>query len=286
MNRSDIAFDADGVTLRGWLYMPQGAGPHPGILLSHGFSALKEMTLDHYAEVFCAAGFACVVYDHRNLGSSDGTPRGEIDPWRQVLDMRHGVSFVRTCKGVDPERIGLWGTSYSGGHALVVAALDRRVKCVVSQVMTIDGGVAARRRMPGPALEQFRTRVYADMERRARGEPPERTRVAEPGSDSYRFLVEAFPQAGYPNDITLMSRDLAMGYKPGMYIPQIAPTPLLMILAGADEQTPADLQIAAYDTAGEPKKLVVLEGSRHYEPYIERFEVSSGAAREWFVKHL
>ncbi len=286
MKRTDISFNADGTTLRGWFYAPEGPGLHPAVVMSHGFSALKEMTLDRYAEVFCKAGFACLVYDHRNLGASDGTPRGEIDPWRQILDTRHAISFVRSFDNVDPGRIGLWGTSYSGGHALVVAALDRRVRCVVSQVMTIDGGEAARRRMPGTALAEFRGRVNADMAQRVRGAAPARTRVADPGSDSYRFLVEAFPEAGYPNDITLLSRELAMGYQPGRYIAQIAPTPLLMILAGSDELTPVDLQLAAFEQAGEPRKLIVLEGCRHYEPYIERFGESSRAARDWFTEHL
>lgn len=287
-HREDIEFSADGTTLRGWLYRPAGAarGLRPAILLSHGFSALKEQSLDRYADVFCAAGFICLVYDHRNLGASDGEPRGEIDPWRQILDMRHALSALRNVQGVDRERIGLWGTSYSGGHALVVSAIDRRVKCVVSQVMTIDGGEAGRRRMPGPALEAFRARAYADLEQRAQGLPPVRVPVAEPGSGSMKYLVDAFPGAGHPNSITLLSRELAMGYRPGLWVEQIAPTPLLMIVAGNDELTPVDLQLAAFERAGQPKKLVVVEGASHYEPYIERFAESSGAALEWFAAHL
>jgi fermentation-respiration switch protein FrsA (DUF1100 family) len=193
---------------------------------------------------------------------------------------------LRNTQGVDRERIGLWGTSYSGGHALVVSALDKRVKCVVSQVMTIDGGEAGRRRMPGPALEAFRARVYADMERRAQGLPPEHVAVAEAGSASMKYLVESFPGVQHPNSITLLSRELAMGYRPGQWIEQIAPTPLLMIVAGADELTPVDLQLAAYERAGQPKKLVVVEGATHYAPYIERFNESSAAALDWFRQHL
>ena len=78
--RSDIEFSAAGVTLRGWLYLPdQGKGPWPLVVMAHGFSAVKEMGLDDYAEVFCAAGLAALVYDNRNLGASDGLPRQEID---------------------------------------------------------------------------------------------------------------------------------------------------------------------------------------------------------------
>ena len=76
--RVDIAFNAGGVTLRGWLYKPdRGPRPFPLVVMAHGFSALKEMGLDAYAEVFSAAGLAALVYDNRNLGASDGEPRFE-----------------------------------------------------------------------------------------------------------------------------------------------------------------------------------------------------------------
>jgi predicted acyl esterase len=74
--RRDIAFNTtDGTTLRGWHYLPDGAGRHPTIVMAHGFSAVKEMYLDKYAEAFARAGFASVVYDNRNFGASDGEPR-------------------------------------------------------------------------------------------------------------------------------------------------------------------------------------------------------------------
>lgn len=284
--RRDVAFDADGVTLRGWFYTPAGEGPHPVLVLSHGFSALKEMDLDRYAEVFAQAGFACLVYDHRNLGASDGWPRREIDPWRQVLDMRHAISFARSEPGVDPERLGLWGTSYSGGHALVVAATDRRVRCVVFQAGTIDSYAAVVRRLGESGIATLRRRCAEDFEARARGAAPAYIPVAEPGSDSYAYLVEAHPKAGYVNEVTLRSRDLALGYVPGAFVERIGPTPLLMIVADADAQTPADLQIAAFERAKEPKKLLVLKGAAHYEVYNARFAETSAAARDWFLRHL
>ena len=85
--RTDVEFDAEGTTLRGWLYVPDGAtGPVPTIVMSHGFSAVKEMYLDRFAEVFADAGLGALVYDNRNFGASDGEPRLEIDPWEQVRD--------------------------------------------------------------------------------------------------------------------------------------------------------------------------------------------------------
>jgi hypothetical protein len=61
--------------------------------MAHGFSAVKEMYLDAYAEVFAAAGLNALVFDNRNFGASDGEPRQEIDPWQQVRDYRHAITY-------------------------------------------------------------------------------------------------------------------------------------------------------------------------------------------------
>ena len=119
--RKDIEFKAnDGVTLRGWYYLPEGAKDGiPIVVMAHGYSAVKEMYLDSFAEVFCEAGFAVLVYDNRNLGASDGEPRQEIDPWRQINDYRDAITFAGTLPEVDKSRIGVWGSSYSGGMSLL-----------------------------------------------------------------------------------------------------------------------------------------------------------------------
>jgi uncharacterized protein len=133
MTRREIEFQADGTRLRGWLYEPDGAErPYPLVVMAHGFSATKEMYLDDFAEVFAAAGLGVLVYDNRNLGESDGEPRGEIDPWRQVQDYRSAITFGSQLDGVDPDRIGVWGSSYSGAHVLVVAGGGRRVRFLFS----------------------------------------------------------------------------------------------------------------------------------------------------------
>ena len=89
--------------LRGWLYLPdEPRGPAPAIVMAHGFSAVKEMYLDAYAE----AGLAALVFDNRNFGASDGEPRQEIDPWAQVRDYRDAITWVRTRSEVDAEDVG------------------------------------------------------------------------------------------------------------------------------------------------------------------------------------
>src|SRR5512142_2584129 len=95
--RKDIEFRTeDGVTLCGWHFVPDGRqGKVPTIVMAHGFSAVKEMYLDRFAEHFAAAGLAAVVFDNRNFGASDGQPRQEIDPWTQVHDYRHVITWAR-----------------------------------------------------------------------------------------------------------------------------------------------------------------------------------------------
>ena len=148
--RTDIAFEAEGgVTLRGWLYVPTGGtGPYPAITMAHGYAGVKEHGLERFAEKFASNGFVVLLHDHRNFGASDGTPRQDIDPWRQIADWRRAISFLEHRDVVNAERIGLWGTSYSGGHALVLGATERRLRAVVAQVPTISGFEQGLRRIP------------------------------------------------------------------------------------------------------------------------------------------
>src|SRR5260221_6469954 len=115
--RRDIEFNAEGLTLRGWFYVPDGAKkPVPTIVMAHGFSCTKEMLLDKYAEVFVKDGFAVLIYDNRNFGDSDGQPRLEVDPYNQIRDYRHAITYASSLPEVDKNRIGICVTSYTGGH--------------------------------------------------------------------------------------------------------------------------------------------------------------------------
>jgi len=91
--------------------------------MAHGYSAVKEMYLDRFAEVFAEAGIGAVVFDNRNFGASDGQPRQEIDPWQQIRDYRDAITWASDLPEVDAERIGIWGSSYSGALYLWSARL-------------------------------------------------------------------------------------------------------------------------------------------------------------------
>src|ERR1700720_850021 len=182
MARRDVEFDAEGVTLRGWLYVADGsAGAAPAVVMAHGFSAVKEMYLDSFAEVFHGAGLNVLVFDNRNFGASDGEPRQEIDPWAQVRDYRHAITYASTLPEVDAARIGIWGSSYSGGHVLVAAAIDRRVKAVVSQVPLVSGHDNLRALVRSDFIAGFREMFDADRLARFGGQPPALGPVVDAG---------------------------------------------------------------------------------------------------------
>jgi uncharacterized protein len=143
-----IPVDSDGeaVRLHAWLANPDRPGKHPAISMAHGFAGLKDRGLRAFAERFAKAGFIVIVHDHRGFGVSGGEPRGDIDPWRQIADWRRVLSYLETIEAVDPERIGIWGSSYAGGHAMVLGATDPRVRAIVSQVPTISGFAQSLRR--------------------------------------------------------------------------------------------------------------------------------------------
>ena len=296
MTRRDIEFDAEGVTLRGWFYPAEGAEVAPTIVMAHGFSAVKEMYLDKFAEVFAAGGLNALVFDNRNFGDSDGTPRLEIDPWAQVRDYRHAITYAITLPETDASRIGIWGSSYSGGHVLVVGAIDRRVKAVVAQVPLISGYDNVRALVRSDFIDGFREQFDADrLARFQRKEPAMVPVVAEnpfdpaalPTPDSWLWFTETGKNRApnWKNEVTLRTVEMLGEYNPGDYIAQISPTPLLLLPARNDVLTPSAFAIGAYEQAREPKKLVILPGG-HFDAYVKGFDASSEPALAWFREHL
>jgi fermentation-respiration switch protein FrsA (DUF1100 family) len=295
--RTDVEFETtDGTTLRGWHYVPESPGRHATIVMAHGFSAVKEMYLDKYAEGFANAGLASIVYDNRNFGASDGEPRQEIDPWLQIRDYSDAITFAASLEQTDPARIGVWGSSYSGGHVLVVAAIDRRVRCVVSQVPAVSGSQGFRRLVRADFIGALEVDLHADRASRVAGAAPAMIPVvaedpaapsALPTADSYTWFTETAAQRApsWRNEVTLRTIEYGFGYEPGAYIGLISPTPLLLIVAVKDHLAVSDLAIAAYARANEPKRLVLLPGG-HFDAYVKEFDQSFEPARDWFRAHL
>jgi fermentation-respiration switch protein FrsA (DUF1100 family) len=204
---------------------------------------------------------------------------------------------MQTLPGIDRDRIGVWGSSYSGGHALVLGAIDKRIKAVVSQVPLISGFKNVQRLVRSDFLPLVRAQLDADREARYAGKEPAMIPVVAedplapsslPTPDSWKWFTETGKTRApsWRNEVTLRTLEMLMEYEPGSYIDRVSPTPLLMVVATGDVLTPADLALEAYQRALEPKKLVVLPGG-HFDAYTgPDFEVSSSAARDWLVQHL
>lgn len=295
--RSDIAFGTgDGLVLRGWLYRPEGsAGARlPAISMAHGFGAVKEHGLDRFARAFAEAGFIVLVHDHRNCGASDGLPRHDLDPWQQMADWRRAISFLEGLDGVDPARIGIWGTSYAGGHALMLGATDRRIRCVVAQVPTVSGFEQGRRRVAPVATIALEQRFAKDERAVFGGEEPARTAIVSADAavaaafrdpEAIAFYTQPAARESWINEVTLRSTRMARSYEPGVWAARISPTPLLLVVAMEDMITMTDLALDAYERALQPKRLGMIPGG-HFAPYDARFGEASSAAVDWFGTHL
>jgi fermentation-respiration switch protein FrsA (DUF1100 family) len=282
--RYDVEFLSEGVTLRAWLYVPDGPGPFPAIAAGHGFTGVKEGFLHHdYPGVFAAAGFMVLAFDYPNSGASEGHLRGELDPIAQQRAYRDAVTFLIDRPDVDADRIGVWGTSYGGGHVLTVGAIDRRIKCVVSQVPTISGSRNHMRRNTPDGLREKRRAFDEDRLNRFRGQAPAMVKALADDNMFTRMPPEC--SVNLDTHVTLRTMEMYAEYEPATIIERISPTPLLMIIASDDDMTFTDDELEAFQRAREPKSLVIVPGD-HRVVYFEQFERTSTAARDWFATHL
>jgi fermentation-respiration switch protein FrsA (DUF1100 family) len=262
--------------------------------MAHGYAGVKEQGIELFARLFADAGFVVLLHDHRNFGSSGGGIRQDVDPWRQIADWRRAISFLESQPEVDPARIGLWGTSFSGGHVIVLGATDRRIRAVVAQVPTISGFEQGLRRIPPDAVGAIENAFSDDERAQFRGADPKRQLIvstdpsvpaAYRAQDAIEFYTQPIPAGIWENSVTVRSTRAARMYEPGHWVSRVSPTPLLMVVALNDTITVTDLALAAYERALEPKKLVTIAGG-HFDPYLGQFQKSSGAALDWFREHL
>lgn len=149
-----VCFISQGVKCRGWLYNGGRAanGNQPGVVISHGISGTHCSHYWRVAEAFAAAGYATLDFDPRYVGASEGRPRQRWSPSELRQDLEAAVGFLRTVPGVDPNKIGLYGSSTGGGGAIEVAAADRSIAALICFVPHVDGltnfpGLSLRRKL-------------------------------------------------------------------------------------------------------------------------------------------
>lgn len=302
VRKIDVEFQSEGVTCRGWLFQAEGTGPRPTVVLAGGWCYVREIVMPAYAQRFAAAGINALVFDYRNLGVSDGNDRQHLDPWAQVRDYQNAISFLARHPSVDPERIGVWGISYSGGHALILAATDPRVKSIVSQIPVIDGYENMRRVHGTMGFRALWNLVLRDRKLRYES-PGERLYLphateewadecsAWPFPETVRtFLaIKASEAPLYENRSSVESVDLLLNYDVGPFVKRIYDTPTLMVVAQGDDLTLWDLEIAAFNAIPSPrKKLEILSHTSHMTMYSDQSKIDRSAdlACGWFRETL
>jgi uncharacterized protein len=107
--------------------------------MAHEIGGTRDSGLEPFAGAFAEAGLDGLLFDYRNFGASTGEPRQLALPPRHRDDYRAAVAFARGLDGVDPDRIVLWGSAWSGGHIVYVAADDPRIAAVIAQTPDLDG---------------------------------------------------------------------------------------------------------------------------------------------------
>jgi uncharacterized protein len=255
--RVDVCIPSHGEQLAAYLYRPEPAQTDlPCVVMAHGFSATRDDGLPAYAEVFRDAGFAVVLFDYRHFGASTGEPRQLLDIGRQHDDYREVVAWARRLDGIDPERIVLWGSSFSGGHVLAVAAGDSRIAAVVSQAPFTDA-IPALMHVPLKNAVSLTVAGLRDQLRGWRGRAPLLApAVGEPGT--LAAMTEPDAKAGFDAIVppeSLWRNEFAARlmlqfpfYRPGLKTPRLA-MPLLVCVCENDTTTPPASTIKAAQRA-------------------------------------
>ncbi len=263
---STVSFDSGGVRCAAVHLPGEGGafagddGARPCVVMAHGFGGTVDSGLLPFAERFAVAGLDVLVFDYRHFGASDGEPRQVLSIRRQLEDYAAAITFARGLDGVDPDRIVLWGSSYSGGHVVAAAVADGRVAAVISQVPAMDGVATMLNavRKTGPAaMTKLTALALRDLLGSLRGrEPVTAPAVGAPGTVGFMTTPDAVPGmravAGpsWRNEVAARIALQAGSYRPGLQADRL-PCPILILIADRDSVAPVKAaQEAAWRATG------------------------------------
>lgn len=299
--RVAVEFESEAAVLRGFLYEAmKGEPPFPIVIMTHGTSATIPMVTNRYAEMFAEAGVSALLYDHRNLGISGGEPRQEINPWVQSRGYRDAVTFASTIEGHDPERIGVWGDSYSAGQVFLVAACDSRIKVVVGQCPVFGAELPA----VDPTRELFAEICETFGAGDVSGGPGDRIGpipVVSPdqlGTPSLLQPIQAFRWfieyggrhgSGWRNQATRVIPSNVALFSPYLCAPYVT-VPSLMMVAPADEMVHANPEVSrsAFALLAGEKDWYDIDGGHFgllHHPS-DLFDEASTVQAAYLTKHL
>ncbi|NKZ10845.1 alpha/beta fold hydrolase [Mycolicibacterium septicum DSM 44393] len=294
--RFDVEFHRDGMPISAWHYPPgaealrngQGA---PAVILGHGYGLTRDCGLQLYAERFAAAGMHVFVIDYCGFGASGGRWREVVDARAQVADFRAAIDGARSIGDVDPDRIALWGTSYSGGIAIAAAAQDGDIAALVAQVPNLDNRatLAYLLRHNSPRHIAWLVRCIArDVVRAAlRREPyyiPANGRDGDRAayaSDEAMDQIASIAGPSWRNRIALRDFATVPMYRPAKYLKHL-PCRVQLFACERDDLTPVEPTLRAAQLLGERADLHCFD-TGHFGVYVEPTFSRALAAQERFL---
>ncbi|KAI9651887.1 MAG: hypothetical protein M1831_007509 [Alyxoria varia] len=261
----------DGLTLRGDLFPASGRGP--AVIITPGFNCVKEMFVPEVAEQFQAADVTALVYDPRSIGLSDGSPRNQVDPIKQVSDYSDALTYMRSLPNVDPDNISFWGMSFSGTVALSAAALDRRATRAIAICPLLN------LEYEDSKFPKVLNKLMQDRESQIAGNEPfyvpvlttEGKNPAGMGlgadKEEFEYMVNA-KRLGAPrheNRTTLQSYYLIKLWQPDLIVRYMAEsTPTLIVIPELDMISPPEKQMKLHESfPSKHKKVYVSSGKGH-----------------------
>ncbi len=298
----NVWFKSGGLRCAGDLYVPEDyepGKPRPGLVLGHGFGGYKK-GLVAQAEFFQRAGYVVLGIDYRYFGDSEGEPRGQLFPLEQVEDFRNAITYLQRRDEVDPERIGLWGTSFGGAVVIYTAAVDRRVKATVAQVPVVNGRRWMQALRSAGDWDALLDRLDADRIQRYEsgqsayvphsGTAPEAampTSQAEVPRLQRRAEQLGGPVVEFERKLTLESVEKVIEFFPDNVIHLIGPRSLRIVTTAQWDVVHLLEQIQeVYRRANEPKELVLLPFEQ-YDFYSEPGRTAAlESALECFRRYL
>jgi len=291
LRQTAVSFYSEGSKLDGLLRLPEGEGPFPGIVQGPGWLGLHDAKLyERYHQSFTDAGYAVLVFDYRGFGASEGE-RGLIMPMRQADDIRNAVTYIQTRPEVHPRRIGLFGSGGTGGaNPIYVAAVDDRIKCVVSNYAFASGREWLRSMRREYEWLEFLKRLECDRRKRVLegvGEmvsPREELMVATP--ERKQTTVKKDVDSRIPEKVPLRCAEAIIEFAPEDWVARISPRAILFISTEGDAVTPEDQTLRLYAKAGEPKKLILQKETSHYKAYDDYFDSVTPQIVAWYDRYL
>lgn len=273
--RQDIQFASEGLKCAAWFFKAPGIDKAPCVILAHGFCGVKEMRLDAYAEAFAGAGYHALVFDYRHFGDSEGDPRLILNIRKQHQDWRAAIRFAKGLPGVDSHRMVLWGTSFSGGHVLEIAAKDQDpdIVAVISQAPHMNGFATAAASGPVQSI-RLATAAWRDLANKmlhrnpyyvpAIGFPGDLAAMTAPGV--VEGVKKLYPPGFEPDERVAARIFLSVGlYSPGRLAKRLG-VPWLVQVASRDLTTPVKPAVRAANKA--PKGELVVYPCGHFDVYV------------------